>query len=181
MSKRSIQLLCVMVCVAVLSGCGETPSEPPAAKMLPDLPGYQVVEGETLTGHIGKLAGGAALLAAQPELAAAAIAVEEIVGCYQEVGAVQARVYSNEEMPLSAGAVAIADRDALTNPMNLFRCAAPRVFDAARTEGGALQIEPCTASYTLERDDNEFYIVYVGTTAEICHEFCANLEGCEAH
>jgi hypothetical protein len=181
MFKRFVQLMCVVTFVAGLNGCGGTPSEPPAAKMMPDLPGYKVVEGETLTGYIGKLAGGAALLAAQPELTAAALVVEQIVGCYQEVGAVQARVYSNEETPLSAGAVAIADRNALNDPMNLFKCVAPMVLDAAGADGAALEIKPCTASYTLARDDNEFYIVYVGTTEEICHEFCTNLEGCEVH
>jgi hypothetical protein len=43
------------------------------------------------------------------------------------------------------------------------------------------EIEPCTASYTLAKDNNEFYIVYAGTTTEMCRTFCSNLEGCTAH
>ena len=42
-------------------------------------------------------------------------------------------------------------------------------------------IEPCSATYTLSRDDNQFYILYVGTTAEICQDFCANLQDCTVH
>ena len=145
--------------------------------MLPTLSGYNEVEGQTLTGYIGKLSGGASLLTGQPELAAAFTAVDAIVGCYQQVGAVRARLYSNQASPLSAGAVAIADRNALLDPANLFRC-------VHRTSGFSAQtvkIQPCKANYTLTRDGNEFYILYAGTTLEICQAFCANLEGCTAH
>ncbi len=181
MSKFSIQLLYVLALATLLSGCGgeQPPAVPPAVEMLPDLPGHYVVEGEVLTDHITNLAEGAALLAAQPELAAAVLVVDQIVSCYQDIGAAQVQLYANEEMPLSAGAVAIADRNALTDPVNLFKCVAPVVFDTG--EADMPQIQPCSASYTLERDDNEFYIVYAGTTEEICHAFCSQLEGCEAH
>lgn len=187
MFKSFVQLLCTIALVALLSGCGalpgsgNAPTEPPAVEMLPDLPGYNVVEGQLLTDYISTLSGGAALLAGQPELAAAIFAVEQIIGCYQEVGAVQARVYSNKEMPLSAGTVGIADRNALTDPMNLFKCVAPTVLDSSEARGFAVEIKPCSASYTLSRDDNEFYILYAGTTEEICQVFCAKLEGCTAH
>ena len=180
MSKLCVQLLCVLVFAALLSGCGEqTPAEPPAIEMMPDLPGYRVVEGEQLIGYISKMSEGAALLAAQPELAAAVLVVDNIVSCYQEIGAARARLYSNEQSPLSSGAVAIADRDALTDPANLFKCVAPVAFDSAEADMPAIQ--PCSASYTLALDGNEIYVVYAGTTEEICHAFCAELEGCTAH
>ena len=69
--------------------------------------------------------------------------------------------------------------NALLNPLNLFNCIAPSAFGVGET--GVPAIEPCSASYTLSRDGNEFYIVYAGTTEEICHAFCAQLEGCTAH
>jgi len=180
MSKQWIQLLCAIAMAAGLSGCDLLPggptAEPPAAAMLPTLSGYATVEGQTLTAYIGKLSGGAALLAGQPELAAALAAVDGIIGCYQQVGAVRARVYSNQAAPLTAGAVAVADRNVLTDPMNLFRCVAPNVL--AQQE---VKLQPCKATYTLKRDGNEFYILYAGTTPEICRAFCASLEGCTAH
>ncbi len=172
-----------MLSAALLSGCdllpgsgGSTP-QPPAVTMLPDLPGYTVVEGQTLTSYIGKLSGGAALLTGQPELAATLTVVDAIIGCYQQIGAVRARVYSNQAEPLSAGAVAIADRNALLDPANLFKCVAPSAAPRAQ----AVKIEPCKASYTLARDGDEYYILYAGTTQEICQAFCRNLEGCTAH
>jgi hypothetical protein len=174
---------CVIIVVATLSGCdllpgvGGSTAQPPAATMLPNLPGYTAIEGQTLTGYIGKLSGGTALLTGQPELAATLTAVDAVIGCYQQVGAVRARVYSNQASPLSAGAVAIADKQALLDPANLFRCVAPSL----RTEAQTIKIEPCKASYTLTRDGNEFYILYAGTTQDICQAFCQNLEGCTAH
>jgi hypothetical protein len=152
------------------------PTAPPAAEtLLPKLPGYITAEGQTLTSYIGKLSGGAALLSGQPELAATLAAVDGIISCYQQVGAVRARLYSNQAMPLSAGTVAIADRKALTDPLNLFRCVAPNL----RPKAQSIQIEPCSASYTLPQDGNEFYILYAGTTPDICKAFCTNLQGCK--
>ncbi len=184
MSKLTTRLVCVMALVALLSGCdfipglgGQPTIVPPAAEMLPNLPGYTVVEGETLTGHLTKLSGGAALLAGQPELAALVAAVDGVVGCYQSVGAVRARLYSDQANPLSVGTVAIADKNALLDPMNLFKCVALKKINATQ----AITIEPCTANYTLTKDGNEFYVLYAGTTREICEAFCTNLEGCTTH
>ena len=176
-----IGIAILMGVASILLGVGGSDTEPPAGGMLPSLSGYNVVEGEQLTDYLGKQAGGAALLAGQPELAAAIVVVDHIIGCYQDVGAVQARLYSDQGAPLSAGAVAIADRNELIDPQNLFKCVVPAIPAGADAQAGVPAIEPCTASYTLERDNNEFYIVYAGTTEEICRAFCTALEGCTAH
>ncbi|MGC9393599.1 MAG: hypothetical protein ACP5J4_01945 [Anaerolineae bacterium] len=187
MSKHITRWVSLAFLVALLSGCDfisgllePTPAIPPSAEMLPDLPDYTVVEGQTLTEYIGSISQGAALLTGHPDLAALALGVDEFIGCYQDVGAVRARVYSNKENPVSAGAVAIADRNALLDPKNLLACLRP-IAEADDASAQGLSIEPCAASYTLTRDDNEFYILYAGTTQEICQTFCAQLEGCTAH
>ena len=186
--KRPNRVFVMLIAVAILMGGAglilgirqQDSQVPPAEEMLPDLSGYDTVEGEALTDYISKLSGGAALLAGQPELALAVAAVDQVVGCYQEVGAVKARVYSNQADPLSAGIVAIGDRNELLDPKNLFTCVAPAIPDAGAPDQAP--IEPCKASYTLEREDGSvFYIIYAGTTEEICQTFCAALEGCEEH
>lgn len=186
MFKNTVRFLSLIVIITLLSGCdvladllGTSTDTPPAVEMLPDLPGYTIVEGQLLTDYLSTFSEGASLLAGQPELAALVVGVDQIIGCYQEVGAVQARVYSNEEKPLSAGVIAIADRDALLSPVNLFKCVNP--LGAGDSSAQTIDFQPCSASYTLEKDDNEFYIIYAGTTEEVCHTFCANLEGCTAH
>ncbi len=183
MSQSFVRLLCAVAILALSSGCDQLPgstgptAQPPAVTMLPKLSGYNEVEGQTLTNYIGKLSGGTLLLTGHPELAATLTAVDAIVGCYQQVGAVRARLYSNQASPLSAGTVAIADRKALLDPANLFKCVAPNVGLQAQS----VKIQPCSANYTLSLDGDEFYILYAGTTLEICQAFCTNLEGCTAH
>lgn len=184
MSKSYLAYLGSAVLIVVLAGCnllpGILPQKPPSEEMLPELPGYKTIEGQLLTDYISTLSEGAALLAGHPELAATAAGVDKIISCYQEIGAIQARVYSQEEMALSAGVVAIADRDAIMDPLNFFRCISPQADENQSFSTNSLRIKPCANTYTLEKDDNEFYILYAGTTAEICDAFCANLEGCTA-
>ena len=109
-----IAVAALLVVASVLLGIDRSgPEENPAAELLPDLSGYNTVEGESLTDYISKLSEGAALLAGQPELALAIAAVDQVIGCYQEVGAVEARVYAVEDDPLSAGVVAVGDRNKL--------------------------------------------------------------------
>ncbi len=183
MLKFVTRLLAAIALVALLSGCdllpgSATPAPPsPAADLLPDLPGYTQVEGQTLTSYLGTLSGGAALLAGRPELAATLAAVDRIVGCYQQVGAVRSRLYSNQKSPLSAGTIAVADRNALLNPANFFQCVTPHTGPQIQS----IKIQPCTANYTLSRGGNQFYILYAGTTLDICQTFCTHLEGCTAH
>lgn len=183
--KKSAIILIVLVTItglALLQGCDNEPDgPPPAAEMLPVLPGYNHVEGQTITTYVSTLAGGAALLAGQPQLTATVAVVDHIIGCYQDVGAVRARVYSQVEQPLAAGAIAIGDRNLLSDPTNLFQCVLPATLDAVPTAPEGIEVQPCTANYTITRDDNEFYIIYAGTTPEVCAAFCENLEGCVAH
>ena len=178
--------------VAALTACAlpglpaETPApaEPPAAQLLPDLPGYKIIEGQTLTDYIGKIADAETLQKESPNLAELLTKVDGVIACYQEAGAARARIYSNIEEPWSVGAIAIADRNAMLSPANLFKCAGGSGGDQPQTmaqSAAASSIEPCSAKYTLPRDDNQFYILYVGTTPQICRDFCANLEGCATH
>ncbi|MBN2392261.1 MAG: hypothetical protein JXR84_16150, partial [Anaerolineae bacterium] len=90
MSKHITRWMTFALLAALLSGCDflsgllkPTPEVPPAVEMLPDLPDYTVVEGETLTDYLGTLAEGTTLLAGHPELAVLALGVDKVIGCYQ--------------------------------------------------------------------------------------------------
>jgi len=183
--KRILIILIVFLTITslvLLQGCNQEPDgPPPAAEMLPNLSGYNQVEGQTITSYVSTLAGGATLLAGQPHLTAAVAVVDHIIGCYQDVGAVRARVYSQVEQPLAAGAIAIGDRNEISDPGNLFRCVLPATLDAIPTGPEGIEVEPCTANYVITHEDNEFYVIYAGTTPEVCQAFCENLEGCVAH
>jgi hypothetical protein len=146
----------------------------PVVQMMPNLPGYRVVEGQSVQQYIAGLAQGASLLSGNPEMLLLIELADQVISCYREAGAVNMRIYSDESFPLSSGAIAIADRNRLTDPQTIFRCVGGQMI----TSSDQPTLRPCAHSYTLERDDNAFYFIYVGTTQEICQTFCANLEGC---
>jgi predicted small secreted protein len=171
MFKR-IVLLTLLAAIA-LTACQTQRGS--AKDMLPAVPNTTVVEGETITQFLAKVADGAALAAANPELIPLIQRVEASLTCYQGLGAVALRTYTDKTFPLSAGIVGIIDRNALTDPANFANC----VLGRAQAESSAIpSINPCTKTYTLKKDDNEFYIAYIATTQEMCTAFCSKLEGC---
>jgi hypothetical protein len=158
--------------VLLLSAC--QPKQGNAKDLLPEVPNTTVVEGQTITQFLAKLADGASLAAANPELIPVIQRIETSATCYQDAGAVALRTYTDKAFPLYAGIVAIADRNALTDPANFLNC----VVKPPRSPQAAQTLEPCAKTYTLKKNDNEFYIAFFATTPQMCESFCSKLEGC---
>jgi hypothetical protein len=166
--------LLTLIAVIALTACQTQRGS--AKDMLPSVPNTTVVEGQTITQFLAKVADGAALVAANPQLIPLIQRVEASLTCYQDLGAVALRTYTDKTFPLSAGMVAIIDRKALTDPVNFANCMLGKANGGEF--GAATAINPCVKTYTLKKDDNEFYIAYIATTQEMCQAFCSRLEGC---
>lgn len=181
--KRILRIVLFIVAAAALGlfliDDWRQDGDPPAARLLPDLPQYRQVEGQTITTYIGALSQGAALLAGQPQLALTIGALDQVIDCYQEVGGVRARVYSHGDEPLRAGLVAVVDEERINDPGLLFRCVAPATLQLEGTDEPF--IEPCTAAFTLVREDGTFHVVYAASSGAACVDFCTAIEGCEVH
>ena len=163
----------LLTTILLLSACQSKQGS--AKDLLPDVPNTTIIEGQTVTQFLAKLADGASLVAANPELIPVIQRVETSATCYQDAGAVALRTYTDKTFPLYAGIVAIADRNALTDPANFLNCVVkPRPGAGA----AAPTLEPCAKTYTLKKNDNEFYIAFVATTPQMCEAFCSKLEGC---
>lgn len=160
----------------IAAACDPFGTQGGATSMLPDVPNTTIVKGQTIAEYIASLASGGSLLTGNPPLAAAIEFAQGAINCYQEIGAVAVRIYSDNAFPLSSGMVVIVDRNAITDLGNLARC-----LGGGAEAGTQAAIQVCSHSYTLKKDDNEFYIAYVGTTEEMCQAFCTRLEGCTAH
>ncbi len=174
----AIFVVVIVLLLVFIVGCdGLGGSADAAADLLPDLDGYNTVEGQTFTEALTTL-GVLTTLAGQPELGAPIATVSGVATCYQDAGAVSARVYSEQGEPVNSGIVAIGDRNALLNPITFLQCV-PGGNKEPSTQ--SVTIDACSHSYTLTRDDNEFYILYAGLTPEMCQTFCSNLEGCTGH
>ncbi len=162
-----------LIVVLALTAC--QPQKGSAKDLLPNVPNTTVVEGQTITQFLAKAADGAALAAANPQLIPVVQRVEASLTCYQDLGAVAMRTYTDKSFALSAGIVAIVDHNALTNPANFANCVLGKAQGAA---SAVPTIEPCLKSYTLKKDNNQFDIAYIATTKEMCQAFCSQLEGC---
>lgn len=149
---------------------------PPAQTIMPELPAYHQIEGRPILNYVGALAQGGALLAGQPQLAAAAGAVDRAVSCFNDVGAVRARGYSLREQPLAAGAIAVADLDELSDPATLAQCLAPDLLSLESAE--PLVIQTCSGSYNFDHDGRTMMVLYMATVEPVCADFCASLPGC---
>jgi hypothetical protein len=171
------QWLSLSILIAIIAAC--TPTAGGAAALLPDIPTANIVEGRTLTEFLSSLPGSQALKTSFPQVFTAAEFVDQVTGCYQKIGAVAVRVYSDKQFPLSSGTVAIVDRNALTDPANFVNCVAANAQSAAPETQPALN--PCAKTYTLQKDNNEFYIAYIASTQEMCQAICSGLQGCSSN
>ncbi len=173
MRRRNWMIILTLVLIAAACEAGGRRGS--AADLMPNVPNAKIVTGMTISEYIASLAEGGSLLTGNPALVAAIEFTQGAIDCYQGLGAVAVRVYSDETFPLSSGVVAIVDRNAITDVGNLARC-----LGGGQQAGAQGVIEACAHTYTLTKDDNEFYIAYIGTTAQMCQAFCTGLEGCTA-
>jgi hypothetical protein len=167
------QMWLLIILLLIVTAC--TPTAGGATALLPDVPNTTVIDGQSISDFIAKLADGAALTSANPELILLVEQAEGTLACLQQTGAVAARTYTDKTFPLSAGFVAIIDRNAITNLANWQQCLTGRTGPSAQS----VTLQPCATTYTLKKDNNEFYIAYAATTAEMCQAFCSRLEGCQ--
>ncbi|CAG1770251.1 hypothetical protein BAC2_00922 [uncultured bacterium] len=165
----------LLVSVLLLLSVACTPTAGGATALLPDVPNTTVINGQSISDFIAKLADGAALTSANPELILLIEKAEGTLACLQQTGAVAARTYTDKTFPLSAGFVAVIDKNAITNLANWQQCLTGRANPSAQ----AVTLQPCATTYTLKKDNNEFFIAYAATTAEMCQAFCSRLEGCQ--
>ena len=171
---RTKFVVTVLALTLILTACNPNPGG--ATAMLPNISTANIVEGKTISEFLAGLPGGSNLKTAFPQLFTVVEYVEQVTGCYQKIGAVAVRTYSDKVTPLSSGTVAIVDRNAITDPANLAAC----VFKTPQTLAPTPAISPCAKLYTLKKDSNEFYIAYIASTQEMCAAFCSALEGCAA-
>ncbi len=172
---RKLWLLSISVALFLVS-C--TAQQGDAKSVLPDIPNTSVVEGETITQFVSKLTDGAALMAASPQLIPVIQRIEASSTCYQQVGAVALRTYTDKTFPLSAGIIAVVDGKAIKDPVNFANCVLGLAKAGGASASAVPTIQPCIKNYTLKKNDNEFYIAYIATTKEMCQAFCSKLEGC---
>lgn len=186
--KISAVLVLVMIAVSACSlgssgGNGSPTSNPStdagnAARYLPTLSGYTSHETDSITSAITTATGGAALLTGNPIAAAAVAHIDGMISCYRGVGAVAARIYTENNIAQvlqgnipKVGALAIINQDRLIN--NFFSCASGGALGG--DESQVPSVQPCVGTGTFTANGETLHYLYAATNPELCGLFVSNL------
>jgi len=164
----------VMLVILACGNGGPQGAASPAQQLMPDIKGYDSAKTQSMQKYLADVAGGTAALSGRVEMAALIKGVDIISQCYQDNGAVDVRAYSNQQDPLVTGAIVIVDKKMIADPKLFLQC----TVGSAGLK--ASEVQPCSYTYPLQTNEGEFQIAYVGTTTQICNDFCTSLKGCAA-
>ena len=187
------KLIALTLLMLVLGACGElqlnvvpttgdTASDAASAQnQMPNFSnyGYSTIDASSVTDAITALGGSASLISGNPALAAAIVKIDDMIACYESVGAVSANVYAQADIAQvlegqlpRAGALAIINRDRLA--ANLLPCALNTGQSGMRAMSAT--IEPCAGAGTFVRQGATFDYVYAATDPQLCNLFAAALQ-----
>lgn len=153
---------------------GDTASDLSAAqRYVPDLPGYISTNASNITDAITAVGGGASLLTGNPVGTALIGQINGMIQCYQNVGAVAAKVYVEAsvsnlvqgQIP-SAGALAVLNQERIVD--NFLPCA---LGSAQGLSAQADQPQPCFGSGSFVVDNETLYYLYAATDQNLCTTF----------
>jgi hypothetical protein len=155
-------------------GGGDTANDPAAAQsFLPTIPGYTMTEADSITDALAAAGVGGSLLSGNAALAAAVSRLDSMMQCYQNVGAIAARVYTQVDIASvvqgqipKIGALAVINEDRIER--NFLGCALGTGGASAQGAGG---IEPCGGSGTITVNNERIHYVFGATTPELCTIF----------
>ncbi|MDZ4766766.1 MAG: hypothetical protein SGI73_19685 [Chloroflexota bacterium] len=162
------------------SPTGDSASDPASAeRFLPTLVGYTSHNVDSITSAITAAGGTAALFTGNVLVAGAITQIDSMISCYRSVGAVAARVYTENNIAQllggqvpKVGALAIINQDRLAN--NFLSCA---------TGGGAggetrsqdASVQPCAGSGTFTSGGETLHYLYAASNPELCSAFVRGL------
>lgn len=171
----------VILVVAALTGCGLVPAtgdkntDAAAAQQFvpPNIPGYNSTDAANIADALTKV-GAAGSLVTGNLLSAGAIAkLDNIIACYQSVGAVSARVYTDVNIAANpnapkVGVLAVINTTRIQR--NLYSC----VLNTGGPSAQAVnEIQPCGGSGEKVVNGETLNYVYAATTPELCATFQA--------
>jgi len=172
---------CGQLQVNIVPTTGDTALDAAAAQsQLPNLSnyGYTSIDASSITEALTAIGGGSLLVSGNPAGAAAIAKLDDMMRCYQSVGAVAAQVYAQAdlnqllqgEIP-KVGALGIINRDRLGR--NLLPCA---LNTGQGFSAQAAQLEPCGGAGSFIRHGETFDYVYAATDPQLCTLFAAALQ-----
>jgi hypothetical protein len=152
-----------------------------AQQFLPTLAGYTATNADNIVDALSSVAGAGSLATGNLPGAALITQINGMIQCYQNIGAVAARVYTPSDAAVilnaaqqgqipTAGVVAVVNRTRLLDTGNLISCALGGGLQAFSAQ--ADQPQPCagSGSFTAPNGDTMDF-VYAATNQTLCAQF----------
>ncbi len=189
MLRKMMLLIAVLVAAAcsqigvpgvAVPTTGDTASDASAAQQfVTDIPGYVSINANSVTDALSTISGGASVLSGNPVAAAMIAQIDGMIACYQDVGAVAAKIYAEPDLTKvvagrvpSVGALAVINQDRLVN--NFLPCAlgSPRGLSA---QAESLTAQPCSSSGTFTVNGETLWYLYAATQQDLCTAIAQHL------
>lgn len=177
MRKIALFLIVALLVAAcqVVPTTGDTASDAAAAQnYLPNLAGFTATEANSITDALTKVGAGASAITGNLPMAGMIAKLDDTLRCYQQVGAVAARVYTEQNvagaltqgtMP-RIGVVAVVNTTRIQR--NLFSCVLNTGIGAQSAQAA---IQPCGGSGSFTVNNETLQYVYAASAPEVCAAF----------
>ncbi len=173
---RFVSVVFSVVLMLVITGCsldgvggggtGQTSNDPAAVQQyFPTITGYSASPVSDIVAAITSVTGGVSLATGNLLGTVAMNRLQSMADCYREVGAVDARIYTqlNISQPV-IGALAIVNQDRMTE--NLLNCA---IGGSAQTR--TTEPQPCVGSGTFTANNDTYHYIYAASDQVLCTSF----------
>lgn len=174
------KILVVLTLALVVAGCGNltrtgdsSNDAASASRFVPaSISGYNVTEATSITDALSKAGVSASVLTGNFPMAGAIAKLDGLIQCYRGVGAVSARIYTEQnigttlEVP-KVGALAVVNTTRLGR--NFLNCAISMGGGDAQAQGA--DIQPCGGSGSFTINGEQLEYVFGATSPELCSIF----------
>ncbi len=178
MLKKALLLLVMLALIAACQPTGDTASDTEAAgNYLPNIATYNRNETNDVNDALATVAGGTALLTGNPILAGAVAKLNDVINCYEDVGAIASAVYTptqiiGSEIP-AIGIVAVINNTRIES--NFFQCLAGQRAGNGISAQSA-ELEPCTGSGNFIINNEQLSYIFAATNDALCATFEQHFE-----
>ena len=178
------RLLLVAAAVVSLMGCSVVPSTgdkstdaAAAQQFVPQsIPGYDATDAASVTDALSKVGAAGSLLTGNIVSAGAIAKLDNMIACYQSVGAVAARVYIDKNIAVNPSAPKVGAL-AVVNTTRIQRNFLSCVVNTGGASAQAVnEIQPCGGSGDKVVNGETLSYVYAATTPELCATFQAQFK-----
>lgn len=168
-------VIMLVVGCQLVPGTGDKSSDAAAAQSFvpPEIPGYTSTDATSVTDALTKAGASVSLISGNAALAGVIAKLDTMITCYKSVGAIAARVYTEQNISTSSipkiGALAVVNTTRIQK--NFVQCALNIVNGPSAQAVG--EIQPCGSAGEKVVNGETLSYVYAATTPELCAVFQA--------